>query len=246
MMEESRSVSMSARSGAPGPRQMPLPTMSSSVRGPHAGGQGCMPGGRRSSTGTLAQCVRTAGAAGCCAAPPQNRVHRSQASTRTGGLVTVRPPDAGGSSAGRRCHRPPPSPAAWSTPSGHRQRQTHPASSSPWSALVARKPAASRLYSVSQKCAVRSHTDEHEGGRSRISSSFARLAVAGHHRRKAAPFAFQLHDVRPGVDHELGIGAHPILEDGRGREARTGPAPAPGRRTQRDAVPPPGPSCRPR
>ena len=82
-------------------------------------------------------------------------------------------------------------------------------------ALVTRNPAASRSTAPIEEGTVRLEADEYEGRGGRVAVDLTVVAVADHNGGKTAPFPLQLDDFHAGVNHELGIGPDPLLENGR-------------------------------
>ncbi len=86
------------------------------------------------------------------------------------------------------------------------------------------EPARIALDGVAQEPTVGLQADEYEccGGGEALGGA---VTVADHDGGEPVPLAFEPDDVHPGVDGELGVGAHPLLEDGGGRQLGAGQDP---------------------
>ena len=93
--------------------------------------------------------------------------------------------------------------------------------------VVTRNPPAIALDRLGQEVGVGREADEHEGGRRRKALGLPAVAVAGHHGRESPTLPFELDDVHAGVHDELGVAAHPLLENRRSRQVRARQHPHP-------------------
>lgn len=74
------------------------------------------------------------------------------------------------------------------------------------------EPAGIALHVLPEKGVVRLEADEHEGRRGRECEDPAAVTVAGHDGGEPASPPLELDDVDMGVDDELRVGSHPLLE----------------------------------